>query len=136
MSAFVEAAKKGDLKRVKDLLKDGANPDSICSEIAKARAEAACRSVIVKIGDRTVSMDVTPVADTRYTNLYCRDITEQHVYQERTRSLAKFPDENPNPIMRIEGDGTILYANAPSAPLLLAWNSKVGGQAPAAVSKS
>ena len=36
-------------------------------------------------------------------------------------SLAKFPEENPNPVLRITKDGEIIYANEGSLPLLKAW---------------
>jgi PAS domain S-box-containing protein len=41
---------------------------------------------------------------------------------EEIRNWARFPMENPNPVMRIKRDGTISYANDGSAPLLKAWN--------------
>ena len=36
-------------------------------------------------------------------------------------SLARFPEENPNPIMRISPGGVLLYANSASKPVLGAW---------------
>lgn len=33
------------------------------------------------------------------------------VAEDQIRNLAKFPEENPNPVLRISPDGTILYAN-------------------------
>jgi hypothetical protein len=38
--------------------------------------------------------------------------------EEQTRSLARFPDENPFPVLRIDGNGTLLYANQGSRTLL------------------
>jgi PAS domain S-box-containing protein len=46
------------------------------------------------------------------------------------RILARFPEENPSPVLRVAADLTILYANAPSQPLLDAAGTKVGGPAP------
>lgn len=40
--------------------------------------------------------------------------------------LARFPEENPYPVFRLDAEGTILYANPISASLLQAWNRKVG----------
>ncbi len=40
--------------------------------------------------------------------------------------LAKFPSEDPNPVMRIAQDGTLLYANSSSKPLLNQWGSVPG----------
>jgi PAS domain S-box-containing protein len=45
-------------------------------------------------------------------------------------SLARFPRENPNPILRFAKNGKVLYANAPSAPLLRLWETDVGGRMP------
>jgi PAS domain S-box-containing protein len=45
-------------------------------------------------------------------------------------NLAKFTSENPYPVMRIHKDGTMLYANKASEPLLKAKNSAVGKPAP------
>ncbi len=50
-----------------------------------------------------------------------RDITQQERAESENRLLAKFPAENPNPVIRIASDGTIIYANAASEPLLKSW---------------
>ena len=41
-----------------------------------------------------------------------RDLTERKKAEEEIRSLAKFPGENPNPVLRVAKDGTVLFANA------------------------
>ncbi|MCH8981190.1 sigma 54-interacting transcriptional regulator [candidate division KSB1 bacterium] len=53
-----------------------------------------------------------------------RDITERNRAGEEIKSLAKFPAENPNPIMRITKDGEIIYANEGSSPLRKTWECK------------
>jgi len=40
--------------------------------------------------------------------------------------LTNFPDENPNPVMRLSSKGRLLYANHASQPLLQNWNQQVG----------
>jgi len=45
--------------------------------------------------------------------------------EEEVGRLAKFPGENPNPVLRIAKEGTIIYANAASSLLLSAWQSGV-----------
>ena len=42
--------------------------------------------------------------------------------------LGNFPDENPNPVMRLSKEGRLLYANIASQPLLKSWNQKLGGK--------
>ena len=58
------------------------------------------------------------------------DITDRKRAEEEIRALAKFPSESPNPVLRIGSDATILYANAPSMPLLNLLGASVGGPAP------
>jgi PAS domain S-box-containing protein len=60
----------------------------------------------------------------------CRDLTERKRMEEEIRMLAKFPSENPNPILRVSKDGVLLYANAPSAPLLTMWKCTIGDAIP------
>ena len=45
--------------------------------------------------------------------------------EEELLALAKFPDENPNPVFRVSKDGTILYANSASIRLLYAWDVEI-----------
>jgi PAS domain S-box-containing protein len=58
------------------------------------------------------------------------DITERKKTQEEIAKLAKFPAEDPNPILRISNDGTILYANNASSIVLETWERKVGERLP------
>jgi len=46
--------------------------------------------------------------------------------EEDVKNLAKFPSENPNPVLRVTKDGVLLYANAASGSLLTEWGCKVG----------
>lgn len=57
-------------------------------------------------------------------------ITERKKAEEEIKDLAKFPSENPDPIMRISKDGIILYANDSSLSLLNEWRTSVNQPAP------
>lgn len=61
-----------------------------------------------------------------------RDSSGYKKIQEEMRALAQFPDENPNPIFRIDPKGTILYANSASLHLLYAWDCEMGKLLPEA----
>ncbi len=54
------------------------------------------------------------------------DITERKRMEEEIKNIAKFPMENPYPVLRIAHDGTLLYANSSSTFLLHFWNREVG----------
>ncbi|BCX02737.1 MAG: hypothetical protein KatS3mg053_0675 [Candidatus Roseilinea sp.] len=47
-----------------------------------------------------------------------RDVTRQRHAEEHICALARFPDENPNPVLRVAADGSVLYANRPGLTLL------------------
>jgi PAS domain S-box-containing protein len=50
--------------------------------------------------------------------------------EKEVENLARFPSENPYPVLRIAEDGTILYANTAGSELLDNWDCKVNEQAP------
>jgi len=58
------------------------------------------------------------------------DITERKKAEDEIKRLAKFPEENPNPVMRLSQDGVVLDANKASGRLLQDWGCEVGGRAP------
>jgi PAS domain S-box-containing protein len=41
--------------------------------------------------------------------------------EQEARALAKFPSENPNPVLRISKDNAVLYSNQAAEPILAAW---------------
>lgn len=60
----------------------------------------------------------------------CIDITERKQAEDRAASLARFPAENPSPVLRVARDLTLVYANASAEPLLRAWECRVGQPVP------
>jgi PAS domain S-box-containing protein len=59
-----------------------------------------------------------------------RDISVRREVESRIRELARFPDENPSPVMRVGADGVITYANRPAAILLRVWETEVNSDVP------
>ena len=62
-----------------------------------------------------------------------QDITERKQGEEALREaheraawLARFPEENPNPVLRVSAEGTVLYRN-PAAGELPGWTCETGG---------
>ncbi|GAF67197.1 unnamed protein product, partial [marine sediment metagenome] len=52
-----------------------------------------------------------------------RDITERKHAEAEIARLAKFPSENPNPVLRVSRDGAVVYANTAGASLLEKWGT-------------
>lgn len=59
-----------------------------------------------------------------------RDITETKRTQREMAILARMPDENPAPVLRVSDEGVVVYANAASEILLKSWKTKVGKKLP------
>jgi class 3 adenylate cyclase len=75
-------------------------------------------------GRRTFAITCVRVADLGVTNLYGQDITAAKV-------VERFPDLNPNPVLRVDGDGALIYANTASEPIVRALGLSVGSTLPA-----
>lgn len=58
------------------------------------------------------------------------DITERVKAEEEIRNLAKFPQENPSPVLRIGQDGTVLYTNVAGKSLLKTFGCDIGRATP------
>lgn len=63
------------------------------------------------------------------------DITERKKLEEEIRSMARFPSENPQPILRISCEGILLYSNEASKPILKMWNIATGITVPESIRK-
>ncbi len=57
-------------------------------------------------------------------------IVDHDRVEEEIRNLAKFPDENPNPVLRVAQDSSVLYCNRTGLPLLDFWGSALGQPLP------
>jgi PAS domain S-box-containing protein len=64
--------------------------------------------------------------------LVARDITERRRVEEALKEaheraiwLARFPEQNPNPIIRVSADGTVLYCN-PASAKFQGWTCEIG----------
>jgi class 3 adenylate cyclase len=74
-------------------------------------------------GLRTFAILAVRVLDMGFTNIYASDITAEKV-------VERFPNENPNPVFRVDDEGRLLYANDASGPIVDALGVRVGEQWP------
>ena len=87
--------------------------------------------ILTKSGEeRTIAWHNTVLWDEKGHNIGAlssgEDITERIHSEEEIKSLSKFTDENPNPILRFSKEGKILYASNSSAALLKKWGRSIG----------
>ena len=59
-----------------------------------------------------------------------RDITMEKQAEEQLISIAKFPAENLNPVLRVSHEGHLLYVNEAGRHKLADWNLTVGHSVP------
>ncbi len=78
----------------------------------------------------SISVNAFQLGDGRYALSTMQDITERKRADEKIESLARFPGENPNPVLRLDATMSVVYANARAAALLKEWDSAVGRPAP------
>ena len=62
-----------------------------------------------------------------------RDVTERRQAEEALRSAALFPIQNPDPVLRIHRDGTLLFSNPAAETALQEWRAASGTGFPAQV---
>jgi signal transduction histidine kinase len=68
------------------------------------------------VDGRVYACAFVPIKKHEYVNIYGTDITDS---QKEIEGLARFPEENPHSVIRISGDGEIIFANAPAKRQIL-----------------
>jgi class 3 adenylate cyclase len=77
----------------------------------------------VPAGVRTFSFLAVDVPDLGFTNVYGTDVTAAKV-------VDRFPNRNPNPVMRMSPDGILIYANDASLPIVRSLGVELGDPLP------
>ncbi|MBN2200357.1 PAS domain S-box protein [bacterium] len=104
-------------------------------------AGLANHTLLIRKNGRPIPIDDSgaPIRDDRGNLLGAvlvfKEISDRRKAESEIRRLSLFPGENPNPVMRVNRSGVLLYANPSSRKLLGEWNCRVGGMAPAFVRK-
>jgi class 3 adenylate cyclase len=102
--------------------------EAIPVDVADRLDEAAAqrRAIEVVADHRTYAVLPVRIADLGFTNLYGTDITAE-------RAVVKFPDQNPNPVFRVDRTGTLVYANPAAAELVRGLSLGLGAALPVAL---
>ena len=93
--------------------------------IARFEAVAPERGFVEFVADsRTYAVWPVPIRDLDFTNLYGMDVTAE-------RAIVKFPDQNPNPVLRIDWDGTLVVRQpGERRSRATGWGSRSGRRCP------
>ena len=63
-------------------------------------------------------------------------MTEQNLVeslQKQLNAMLKFPDQNPNPVLKMSMNGTLVYSNSAGEQICQSWNLKLGDRMPEAL---
>lgn len=99
---------------------------------ALKRRERATFRREVTVGDWVFDESIYVAPEHASVGIYAVDITERKLAEEKAEQLSRFPEENPDPILRILSDGTPAYANRSSKLLLSVLKSKPDAPLPEA----
>jgi PAS domain S-box-containing protein len=97
--------------------------NSLC-ESGKSIIEAEVLTKSGRVRTVTIATSTMLVEGNEIIQGIIRDITESKKAIEEVKNLARFPSEDPNPVLRISKDCIILYANDASLPVLETWQVK------------
>ncbi len=94
-------------------------PAEMMKEFSRIASAGSSEMIEVEADDRVYSLLIVEVFEFNCINVYGTDITAMKV-------LNKFPDLNPNPVMRMSPEGHLAYSNAAGAPVVKAMGMEVG----------
>jgi class 3 adenylate cyclase len=80
-------------------------------------------SIEIGVEGHTYALTPVSIPEFGFINIYGTDITAE-------KAIDKFPDQNPNPVMRLSKDGVFLYANPAAAPIVRALRVEIGKVVP------
>jgi class 3 adenylate cyclase len=96
-------------------------PIELRDAIRRRLAGESTETIEVRGMGRTYALTPVPIREFGFVNVYGTDVTALH-------AIDKFPNENPNPVLRISRQGDITYANPASALVRKALGAEVGEQ--------
>lgn len=120
---YANAASAGIVAALDLRIGDPFPPDLLAR--MRAALDAGEREPVEVSGDgRTFALHCVPIPEAGFVNIYGADVTAQ-------QAMTKFPDQNPHPVLRVDPDGTLLYANPAADPVIRALDVAVGQPLPA-----
>jgi class 3 adenylate cyclase len=75
------------------------------------------------IGNRTFAFHVVAVPEFGFINIYGTDVTAM-------KAITKFPDQNPNPVLKTDMAGKLLYANGAGQKIVQGLGTGIGEKMP------
>ena len=97
--------------------------DSVPEEVVAHAKTGSDVPLEMEIGRYTFSFHIVPVPELLFINIYATDITAM-------KAITKFPDQNPNPVLRTDMNGALLYVNKAGLSIKKSWEVEIGDKVP------
>jgi len=98
-------------------------PAEMAERLSRASAGDLAEPIEVQHEGRTYTLQPVLIEEFGFMNVYGTDATA-------TRAIDKFPNQNPNPVLRATREGRLTYANPASRLVRKALRTEVGGDLP------
>lgn len=82
------------------------------------------------IGKRTILFNARNFDGQKLILLAMQDVTDRAPVDDQIENPALFPEQNPFPVLRVDGNGILCYANRASSDLLAQWQCAIGDRVP------
>ncbi len=115
---FLEKVRKENESRIPFLMFTGKGREEVAMEALNLGA------------DRYLQKGTNPKAQYSVLAQAIEQEVEHKRAQEKIESLARYPSENPEPVLRISREGEILYSNEAGKSLLSKWGIEKGNKVP------
>jgi len=122
---YANAASDG-ITRALQLAAGDRLPHELFEQIGRRLAGDRTGSIEVSGDGHTYALEPVAIPEFEFSNVYGTDITALH-------AMNKFPDENPNPVLRVSQEGALIYANPASEIVQQAFGLAVDRPLPAAL---
>ena len=109
-----------------DLLIDHQQFEQISEELEKKGAVEILNKTIHTGKGGQLPADIYLMDRTGVIQCNIRDISDRREAEGSVRAMARFPAENPNPVLRIARDGNLRYANKAAFVQLADWKLELG----------
>ncbi|MDE0882267.1 MAG: adenylate/guanylate cyclase domain-containing protein [Myxococcota bacterium] len=99
---------------------------SLPPELVDRVTSVEAQTIELGAGHSTFFLDLVPVPEFGFVNVYGTDITA-------VRAITKFPDQNPNPVLKTDILGHLQYVNKAGGPIVETWGLSIGELVPGEV---
>ncbi|MGA2253228.1 MAG: PAS domain-containing protein, partial [Thermoguttaceae bacterium] len=105
-----------------------------CKRVSATAAKQTCEIELRRNGQPVyVVVEGVPTGEgkgNRSLRVTVTDISDRRRAENKLASVAQFPEENPNPVLRLASDGQVLFANRVAESLMTGMGWQRGGAAP------